>query len=409
MSALQMVHDSEDEDEDASPWSTTVVAGGEKGKSRMTDEELALSLFAEDALANFSEYNEEYGGLNGGQIWNEGLNVLDGFRGVQTLEQARHDLEFALALLGKDKELGAAIPEESSTDALATSSTTEDILVVGPGGQERPQNIASLLLTYRELSNAGLINAGALPPEVSRDDCGVCGEKITGRVIKLDCGHVYDLECTLGMFSANANDEMRFPPRCCGDPMPLALITDDLSDETRAEYEAKIVEYSTPQRLYCSNKQCAKFLGPREFQAYAKACEACSTTTCAGCNEPAHEARVKCKIDKGLKKALVLGQSRGWQRCPGCRQLVERNDGCYHMSCRCGYQFCYLCAAQWKTCSCSGGTSTFMRIFSFRKVRIRGNYLLETEYGARHDGPLKRLWKGTVGSVGRNSRSTGSH
>lgn len=157
MTALHMVHDSETESEDASPWSTTEVGGGEKGKARMTDEELALSLFAEDALMNFSEYNEEYGGLSGGQLWNEGLNVLDGFRDVQTIDQARHDLEFALALLGKDKELGAVIPEDSLTNTPATSSTAEPT-------PERPQNIASLLLTYRELSNAGLINAGALPP-----------------------------------------------------------------------------------------------------------------------------------------------------------------------------------------------------------------------------------------------------
>ena len=27
--------------------------------------------------------------------------------------------------------------------------------------------------------------------------------------------------------------------------------------------------------------------------------------------------------------------------------------GCYHMTCRCRRQFCYLCARTWKTCHCS--------------------------------------------------------
>ena len=49
---------------------------------------------------------------------------------------------------------------------------------------------------------------------------------------------------------------------------------------------------------------------------------------------------------------LALAESEGWKRCPGCGHLVELSVGCYHMTCRCRYQFCYLCRAQWKTCAC---------------------------------------------------------
>lgn len=31
---------------------------------------------------------------------------------------------------------------------------------------------------------------------------------------------------------------------------------------------------------------------------------------------------------------------------------MELWQGCYHMTCRCSTQFCYLCAALWKTCDC---------------------------------------------------------
>lgn len=35
----------------------------------------------------------------------------------------------------------------------------------------------------------------------------------------------------------------------------------------------------------------------------------------------------------------------GFKICPNCRNAVERNGGCDHMSCRCGKQFCYKCGA----------------------------------------------------------------
>lgn len=155
------------------------------------------------------------------------------------------------------------------------------------------------------------------------------------------------------MFDANINDEHRFPPRCCGKTVDLRFIKDDLSEETLATYQAKIVEYSTTNRLYCSNARCAQFLGARQKSSSVEICSSCTSETCARCSSPAHANTVKCKIDPGLVSALKLGDAQGWQRCPRCRQLVERTQGCYHMSCRCGAQFCYTCAARWRSCECS--------------------------------------------------------
>lgn len=32
--------------------------------------------------------------------------------------------------------------------------------------------------------------------------------------------------------------------------------------------------------------------------------------------------------------------------------FVMLAEGCYHMTCKCGQGFCYLCSRPWKTCGC---------------------------------------------------------
>jgi E3 ubiquitin-protein ligase RNF144 len=47
---------------------------------------------------------------------------------------------------------------------------------------------------------------------------------------------------------------------------------------------------------------------------------------------------------------LGLADSKKWQHCPHCRNLMEKIDGCLHMTCRCGTQSCYNCGQRWDTC-----------------------------------------------------------
>ncbi|CAG8486023.1 10391_t:CDS:2 [Ambispora gerdemannii] len=35
------------------------------------------------------------------------------------------------------------------------------------------------------------------------------------------------------------------------------------------------------------------------------------------------------------------------KKCPKCNANIEKNEGCDHMTCRCGYEFCWLCLADY--------------------------------------------------------------
>lgn len=47
---------------------------------------------------------------------------------------------------------------------------------------------------------------------------------------------------------------------------------------------------------------------------------------------------------------LRMAQQQSWKRCPaaGCGHIVERTEGCNHMRCRCGVDFCYACGSAYK-------------------------------------------------------------
>lgn len=60
-----------------------------------------------------------------------------------------------------------------------------------------------------------------------------------------------------------------------------------------------------------------------------------------------------------------LAHTKRWKQCPNCRNLVERIDGCSHMSCECGIDFCYDCGSRRDSyttgCPCRSGANRHRR------------------------------------------------
>ena len=44
---------------------------------------------------------------------------------------------------------------------------------------------------------------------------------------------------------------------------------------------------------------------------------------------------------------ILLKDKFKYKRCYGCKRIVQRNQGCPHMRCKCGTQFCYYCGGPW--------------------------------------------------------------
>ncbi|KAH7391264.1 hypothetical protein BKA64DRAFT_579085 [Cadophora sp. MPI-SDFR-AT-0126] len=166
------------------------------------------------------------------------------------------------------------------------------------------------------------------------------------------CGHRYCGDCIRETFTRAFRDEELFPPRCCRQVIPLEAVSAFLTEEIESTFGHKTVEYSTKYRVYCSATGCETFLTPEmTIREGAAQCSTCQAITCTLCKGPSHEG--DCPVDEDMRQLEVLAEGEGWTRCPECRRMVDLIQGCYHMSCPCKTQFCYLCAAfPWKACEC---------------------------------------------------------
>ncbi|PIL32154.1 hypothetical protein GSI_06860 [Ganoderma sinense ZZ0214-1] len=182
--------------------------------------------------------------------------------------------------------------------------------------------------------------------------CAVCKAEIDGEVIRPACGHTWDVLCLTELFRRATKDESLFPPTCCGRPLPLALIRNHIGDELVSLFLEKELEHETRRRVYCAVPSCSIFLGPAADKPSRLFCHRCGTkTTCAHCSGQAHSKSIRCTSSDDAELA-VLAEQEGWRRCRRCGHMVELTSGCNHMTCRCRFEFCYMCGSRWKTCDC---------------------------------------------------------
>jgi hypothetical protein len=188
-----------------------------------------------------------------------------------------------------------------------------------------------------------------------RVDCVICGDRVRiSTTFQAPCNHYYCPQCIQDLVQACLGDESLFPLRCCQQSLPMHDVLQMLTDVLHVQFEAKSREYETlaHHRVYCSNPWCSKFLGSSEtFPGMDMHCSRCFVSTCVLCKQSSHP-RETCSENTALNELKALAEVEHWQTCPQCSSIIELNHGCYHMTCLCRMQFCYLCAVPWKRCSC---------------------------------------------------------
>jgi hypothetical protein len=196
-------------------------------------------------------------------------------------------------------------------------------------------------------------------PKLGLNECVVCLESeqcLTSR----RCNHPICVNC-LGDY-INITHNSRMPCPCpsfvtCGQ----YFMIDDLTPFLEVEQVNKIwlqqaaIHVEKGAGMFCPNSKCSKpVLFSHAVQKKAKTgiCRSCHSAICIPCKSAFH-TNLSCKQYQALPpternildlQLFELAAESQWVRCPGCKQMVEREEGCFYMRCMCGTAFCYECS-----------------------------------------------------------------
>ncbi|KAG2154107.1 hypothetical protein DEU56DRAFT_438705 [Suillus clintonianus] len=333
------------------------VEGSRKGKLRedacLTDEEIAFNIQAENLKISLAELQDRRFALSLDEALQTDTAAL---RALSLINQGERDDH--LAALALERGDNSPTPTHSQ-EALewtrippvcgSTMFGNNDITdIVEPDPDEMDDLGESSHLPY----NVGKLSARG--ETLSRVECIICGDPIR-RSQRFDapCSHFYCRDCLVNLAEASTRDETLYPLRCCRQPLPVANVLPLLPLDLRSQFQDKSAEFATPptSRVYCPNQTCSTFLGSSSGGRFEITCTTCTTRVCSACKNRAHSTE-DCAENAQSLMIQSLASQMGWQTCPGCHAIVELWQGCYHMTCRCSTQFCYLCAALWKNCDC---------------------------------------------------------
>jgi hypothetical protein len=177
------------------------------------------------------------------------------------------------------------------------------------------------------------------PAQTETGDCTACyTEDLSVTLLQvLPCGDAYCLPCLIHIFEISLSLASYFPARCCDEEIPLEAIETHMHQSDVQRYRKKLLEHRTRNRTYCSNRQCLEFIPPNSTSdgvepcyGHEAECPACKEVTCTTCKAKRHTGACEKQVD--LSQTLNLAEREGWKRCSRCRHLIEKIDGCVHIS-----------------------------------------------------------------------------
>jgi hypothetical protein len=160
--------------------------------------------------------------------------------------------------------------------------------------------------------------------------CRVCLEnKIELDLLRLRCGCLYCDSCLTTFVTRSLDSGSSFPPRCHGRAISPDRAMEYLPEALLRSYRAKTHELSARDKTYCSKVECNAFVTPQSIHNGQASCQKCNTVTCVQCKENRHFG--PCATG-GVVALRALARKHKWQECPDCKRLIDRIDGCRHMS-----------------------------------------------------------------------------
>ncbi|KAL0533897.1 hypothetical protein IC582_028172 [Cucumis melo] len=216
-----------------------------------------------------------------------------------------------------------------------------------------------------------------------KETCTICFEDVSvDQMFSVDgCLHRYCFSCMkqhVEVKLLNGNGmQANCPYQGCTSEVNIESCGKFLEPKVFEIMSQRIKEASVPiqEKVYCPYSRCSALMSKTELLRYTEAsyinaertgarkCMKCNQFFCINCKVAWHY-NLTCYDYRNLNPNLhpdeqmlkSLATRKLWRQCIVCNNMVELAEGCYHITCRCGYEFCYTCGAPWKnkkpTCKC---------------------------------------------------------
>ena len=193
-------------------------------------------------------------------------------------------------------------------------------------------------------------------------ECEICDCTFREGFMFKPCNHVYCLNCVKKNTStaiSQGSHQIKCLSGCS--IIPMKIVLDQLiSDESEKKqfitncYNQFRLNHRRDIVRVCPECYQEVIVEPGTIRVTCPRPE-CRKDVCLNCRCIYHEGITcdqydwkKDSLSSSIKKYL-----EGYaQRCPNCKIIIERNQGCNHMTCDkskggCGTQFCYFCGELW--------------------------------------------------------------
>ncbi|RZC92882.1 hypothetical protein C5167_007907 [Papaver somniferum] len=211
--------------------------------------------------------------------------------------------------------------------------------------------------------DVGLLENQLVPTKSAENtiQCPICSDDFRcDGMSATTCGHLFCNPCWTQHVSIKINEgpgclKMRCPEPSCAVAVGQDMINELVSDKDKDKY------YSYLLRSYFENQRTIKWCpGPGceyavdflpDGSSYDVVCNR-EHKFCWNCLDDAHRP-VDC--DTAGKWAMqnsnesenvtwILANSKS---CRKCKRPIQKYEGCMHMTCFCGFEFCWLCLGKW--------------------------------------------------------------
>ncbi|KAL9032753.1 MAG: hypothetical protein Q9180_006324 [Flavoplaca navasiana] len=122
------------------------------------------------------------------------------------------------------------------------------------------------IASVEETQTSDPLEVGLEPTPESVEACVICNDELRPeKTIQLPCGDRYCHECLVSLFNASMKDDSLFPPRCC-EQIPLSVVQHLFPPNFADTFQMRQVELSTPDRTYCADRHCSRFISPNKIE-----------------------------------------------------------------------------------------------------------------------------------------------